>query len=350
MSNARAEAWLRGIGFGYEEEPAWVLKGLKPDFFCNGPLDLWVEVKTFGPEERFERLADAHVGLRERLNGINANAQAMAWVRPPLEAGDAKLLAALVRREAARPDFGVTYKRVLVLIPAQPVYGSFIRFTFDTDEGDSVVVSAVMSQTGKYGWPAVLTPKNYQQEIELALPNGVVEKRILHEITTFDDHERAAMELSQGDGRFNFLGTAPIGTAAKVNTAGRIRNAVSEANAQNKNGCQYRDVPTLTVIYHDDVLAAEDEMVLAALYGDLAYTAPVNDFQNGRLVLTQNGVFGPEKNTTTSAVCYIRNGTQPLIVHNRWAKKPLPTELLPGRHAIPYDDGHFEVKEIKPVK
>lgn len=350
MSNARAEAWLRDIGFEHEEEPAWVLKGLRPDFFCNGPLDLWVEVKTFGPEERFDRLADAHVGLRQRLSGIDANAQAMAWVRSPLEARDAKLLVTLVRREVKRPDFGVACKRVLVLIPAQPVYGSYTRFSFDTDEGDSVVVSAVMSQTGKYGWPAVLTPKDYQQKIELVLPGGMVEKRILHEITTFDDNERAAMELSHGDGRFNFLGTAPIETAAKVNTVSRIRNAVSEANAQNKNGCLYRDVPTLTVIYHDDMLVAEDEMVLAALYGDLTYTAPADDFQNGRLVLTQNGVFSPEKNTTTSAVCYIRNGTQPVIVHNRWAKRPLPTALLPGRHIVPHEDGRFDVKEVELVR
>lgn len=343
MSNERAEDWLQGIGFKCEEEPAWVLQGLKPDFFCNGPFDLWVEVKTFGPEERFERLADAHVQLRQRLNGIHANAHAMAWVRSPLEARDAKALVALVRREVKRPDFGMVYKRVLVLIPAQPVYGNFIRFSFDTNEGDRVVVSAVMSQTGKYGWPVVLTPEDYQQEIELVLPDGVVEKRRLREITTFDVNERAAMELSQGDGSFSFLGTAPIGTTAKVNTLHRIRNAISEANAQNKNGCLYKDAPTLTVIYHDDVLAAEDEIVLAALYGDLAYTAPADDFQNGQLVLTQNGVFGPEKNTTTSAVCYIRNGTQPLIVHNRWAKRPLPIGSLSGRHMIPHEDGRFKM-------
>lgn len=105
--------------------------------------------------------------------------------------------------------------------------------------------------------------------------------------------------------------------------------------------------PALTMIFHDDLLVAEDIAVAAALYGDLGYSFSPNDFQNGKYTLTENGVFGPGKNTTTSAVCYVRNGSGKVYVHNTWSERRIDVALFPGRHFIPKTDGAFEVAEIQ---
>src|SRR6266581_3902706 len=234
MTNLRADAWLRSSGFDCEEEPPWVT-GQKPDFFCTGAFDFWAEVKTLRHEDRFERLAAAHQQLRQRLSRIKANAKAMAWVRPPLDARDGKVLATLVAREVRRVDFGVDQGKHFVLIPEQPMYGKFVRFGFQTEDGERAAVLAVLSKTGTYGWPAILTPKSYSQEIVIEFSDGKTRKCRLREITTFTDNLRAAMEISVCDQEFSLVGTSPVGAAAKVTTVHRIRNAVSEANQQTKN-------------------------------------------------------------------------------------------------------------------
>ena len=80
MSNNRARSWLESQGFSCEEEPDWITDGQKPDFFCTGLFELWVEVKTLTHEERVEQLAEAHQEIRERAKGIKGNVQVAAWV------------------------------------------------------------------------------------------------------------------------------------------------------------------------------------------------------------------------------------------------------------------------------
>lgn len=341
MSNERAETLLRALGFTLEPEPAWVI-GLNPDFYCSGPLDLWVEVKTLAAEERFERLADAHKQLRKRLGRISSKAQALAWVRPPLQAGDAKAIAALVQREVARLDFGANDAEHLVVVPDQPINGRFVRFVFEMANGKRAIVSAVESKNGKYGWPMVFEPKNYHETIAFKRSDGTCQTVRLREIATLTDNVRVAIELRADENRFNLISTTPVGVAADIGNVERIREAVSEANAQHKNGCRHRDAPSLTVIYHNDLTVADNKVLLAALYGDLAYAFSPGNFQNGELHLTRNGVFRPDKNTTTSAVCYIRNDTSAVYVHNFWAARRLPTNLFCGKHFVPKPDGGFQ--------
>lgn len=346
MSNDRAREWLRDLCIAHEEEPEWV-SGQKPDFFCKGPPAIWVEVKALGHEERFYNLGDAHVIVRDHMKNARVMAHVMVWAKAPLAAGDAKVIAKLASRETNRTDFAVGQVNHFVVVPELPAYGTFARFSFDADDGTRTVISAVASANGKYGWPAVVTPKDYRQKVEIRYSDGTTERKVLREITTFDDNVRVAAWIRPGADDLS-VSTAPVGAAAKVNTVDRIRSTVSEANSQHKNGCRYHPAAALTIIYHDDVFVAEDNLVTAALYGDLAYTFPANDFQNGQLVLTQNGVFGPGKNTTTSAIGYVRNNQQWLFVHNAWAERPLPRELFPGRHVFPKPDGTFQVVQVLP--
>lgn len=346
MSNERAATLLGALGFKCQKEPKWV-SGKKPDFFCTGRTELWAEVKTLGPEDRFAKQGDAFLILKDHLAKAGVDAHAIAWVKTPLAANDAKTIANLALRETQRSDFG-TDENVehFVLIPEQPDYKRFVRFSFQAEDGTRAGISAVVSENGKYGWPAVIEPKNYREEVELRYSDRTTKKELLRNIATLSDNIRVAIQLTPSlDGPS--LGVAPIGSAATVNTVKRIRDAVSEANAQHKNGCSYRMAPALTMIFHDDLLVAEDIAVAAALYGDLGYSFSPNDFQNGKYTLTENGVFGPGKNTTTSAVCYVRNGSGKVYVHNTWSERRIDVALFPGRHFIPKTDGAFEVAEIQ---
>ncbi len=345
MSNQKAKEWLESLGFSCEEEPEWVIQGQKPDFFCQGPLDLWIEVKTLGPEKRFEQLGDVHVELRRRAADINAVGSGFAWAKLPMETRDAKQIMQLVDRELAKEGVNLATVKLIVMVPEEPIYSNFVRFSFETDERKTATISSVASASGKYGWPGYLEPYSYRQDLELRYSDGRIETKPLREITTFDDNVRLAVELFPSEKPFHILSTAPIGSAARVRTVERIREAVSDANSQSKNGCNYKPSPSMVIIFHDDVLVAEDEMVVAALYGDLAYTARSDNFQDGRLVFTSNGVFAPKKNTTTSAMCYVRNNARPLIVYNLWASRPLPPGSMTARSIVPSRDGSFSVIE-----
>jgi hypothetical protein len=84
MSNDRAEAWLKELGYAPEPEPVWVA-GRKPDFFCPGGAPLWVEVKTFEPSEHQQTQQWAWTDFRSRIgkiNGATGEVYAMTGICP----------------------------------------------------------------------------------------------------------------------------------------------------------------------------------------------------------------------------------------------------------------------------
>jgi hypothetical protein len=48
----------------------------------------------------------------------------------------------------------------------------------------------------------------------------------------------------------------------------------------------------------------------------------------------------------TSAVLYVRNNGEPLIVHNYWAERPFPRGLLACREVSAQADGTFREKDF----
>jgi hypothetical protein len=96
------------------------------------------------------------------------------------------------------------------------------------------------------------------------------------------------------------------------------------------------------------MLVPENDIVVAAHYGDLTYAFPQGRPREGRVFFGRNGIFGPHKNRSVSALSLIRNDTYPFTVHNYWAYHPLPAGLLGGKEAIRRTDGRFEITSFLP--
>lgn len=342
MTNKRAESILQRAGFGCEPEPDWISEGRKPDFFCQGPNDIWVEVKTLGESQEFELQGDAHVELRRRAVGVREGGRAQAWVTGRLHQRDAKVVMQLAERALRRFREGGAAKRLIAMVPNDPVYDRFVRFSITTEDGEVVDFLSCASQSGVYDHPYGVHPSPYDQKTTIHSSEGAARKVWARDLITYDDSFRVALDIAPQSGSFEIAFTAPTGTAKKLNTVERIRDAVSDANAQFKNGCVFRGAPCLLIIFHDSIFVGEDVVMQSALYGDLKYIAPSDRWNEGELFLDTNVAWNANKNRTTSAVAYVRNDARPLVVHNLWARNPMPPRQLEAKEIIAKDDGTFE--------
>ena len=127
----------------------------------------------------------------------------------------------------------------------------------------------------------------------------------------------------------------------------RLRGAVHEANAQLKNGRRFKKVPCLLLVYHDALDVAEDILVASALFGNLTYAAPRENWEAGRLQLTRDGAWNNNKHRSTSALCYVRNNSGRVTAYNPWAESPLSRGLLGEREIVLNPDGIVGIPEPK---
>jgi hypothetical protein len=90
----------------------------------------------------------------------------------------------------------------------------------------------------------------------------------------------------------------------------------------------------------------DDAIIKSALYGDLKFSFPRGNPGGGKLILDKDGAWHPEKNRTTSAVLYVRNDGEPLIVHNYWAERPFPHGLFACKEISAQPDGTFREEDF----
>jgi hypothetical protein len=119
--------------------------------------------------------------------------------------------------------------------------------------------------------------------------------------------------------------------------------------SQMKNGLAFRKAPCVLVIWTDALFADSALTVAAALYGDcrVRFSLTKPD-QPSETRLEGNAAFLPNKNTTLSALCYVPEGGTPMVFHNPFAARELPTGLLPGREYVVRDDGTVELLPVHP--
>jgi len=342
MTEKRAQEFLERAGVKCEVEPEWVKEGKKPDFFCSGSGEFWCEVKTFGPTKNFENLGDAHEEMRRRAEKLSFRGQGFLWVSDKLDHRDAKIVMSLLERSLPRFEDADSPDRLLAVIPDEPCYDEFVRFSIATKEYAKVEVHSCVSATKKYGLPYNFIPDPYAQKTLLHFSDGQEQEVIARNILTLDDDFRVGIEAWQDGSEFDFVATMPTGAAKQLNNPDRIREAVAQANSQFKNAIKYKKAPCLLTIFHDAVDVPENEVITSALYGDLKYVFPRDRSHEGRLILAGNGAWNANKNRTTSAVLYIRNNAGSIVVHNCWADDPFPQGLLPCREIIALDDGTFQ--------
>ena len=342
MTNERATARFLSAGVTYECEPDWIEEGRKADFHCSGAAEFWCEVKTLEPLEDTKQLEKALAKLEQRTANILLPGLAVAYVKGSLSDRDAKTVVALLKRGLRRFAEGDAPARIVALIPNEPDYGKFVRFSFSTSEYQSAEFHSCVSTAGKYGTPGGMFPEPFAQAMNLRFsPNGEVKESSSQQVITRRDDFRVAIVVEPSAEPFTIMLAMPTGGAKRLNNPERIREAVADANNQLKNALQYKSAPCLLMVFHDGLDVPDEMAIKSALYGNLKFEFPKSDPAAGKLIADRDGAWNPDKNRSTSAVMYIRNDSKPIIVHNHWADRPFPPGVFSCKEIRTSSDGKF---------
>lgn len=325
--NSVALAFLNERGFACEAEPDWIV-GRKPDFFCSGPLDLWVEVKHLEEGQRHRDLFQIFDYLRKHVHRVGGKGYGIAFASSAATTKDAKVALGLANGAMLSLEMRA-HRAVWVLIPEAPIYGERLTFTVRTKDGPVWIVSA-KSSTQQYGYPFYLHPDPWHQRIAVKDQDGTV---MYHELDRFAMQERyrLALAIHPDDRPFRLLSATPAGAAQRLTNRERIRSAISDAVNQLKSGLKHRQVPACVFVFQSGVLVPEDTEILSALLGDLTYRFRPDDFQNGQTGLAGNASWQRAKNTSISAATFFRNNGVPTTFRNPYATKPLQPSVFGGR-------------------
>jgi len=351
LTNDRAKARFKAAGITYESEPDWIKGGRKADFHCSGAADFWCEVKTLEPLEDARQLGKALAKLRQRTGNISLTGQGAAYVKGNLSDRDAKTVVALLKRGLRRFADSDAPERIVALIPDEPDYGKFVRFSFSTSEYKSVEFHSCVSTVEKYGTPNGMFPEPFAQQMRLRFsPDGDEKDFQSHRVITRRDDFRVAIVAESSVNKFDITLAAPTGGAKRLNNPERIREAVADANSQLKNALQYRSAPCLLMVFQDGLDVPDEMIIKSALYGDLKFEFPPGNPTAGKLIADRDGGWNPDKNRSTSAVMYIRNDSKPIIVHNYWADRSFPPGLFSCKEIRASANGKFHETFYEPEK
>jgi len=340
-----AEAFLGAHTFECDHDLDWLGDGLKPDFFCRGPLDLWVEVKTL----RSSDAAHDHVHriwdyLRQRTQADQTIGQgwSMAFVSQDATQRDAKVCLALTRHAFSLSEMKDA-KDTYVIVPDDPNYGRRVHFKAMGRDGISLFVCSV-SDTGVYGIPFAFQPHPWDQKIQV-WDEGVASPPRPHHDVIRDGAYRLALRIFPDTCNFRVSSSMRAEGATRSTTIDRLRNAVKTAAKQLKRGMNARSGPGVVFVYHSGILVAEERELFSALFGDLTYSFVPGQFQSGSLHYGANGIINAGQHRSVSALTYFPNNAQPMTIHNPWAHTPLQTGVFGGREWVPESEDTLKLIE-----
>jgi hypothetical protein len=324
MTNERAEAWLRGLGFDPEPEPAWIERGRKPDFFARAASPLWVEVKTLAEDDFREQMGLAWDDLRARC----AQARGSGGLHSLLGRFDEranKCTVSMAAALSARTHVGGAI--YVIMIPGDPVYGTRHQIEYETESGERVVQLGPASESGRYTHYPSLEPRNWQvQTTLLHSPGESTTAPLFRHFGARIPFLLATRIFPDGEPlRSRSVGS---GEARRVNIADRIRDVVGDANRQLRNGQSYAVAPGVVAIYDDHNAAPIGEMLLTALFGDLTVPVSRDGGDAGQAFFGQNGILRPDKTRGVSAVRYTGRHDAVSTVINPNAAHPIEPELF----------------------
>ncbi|MBB4263565.1 hypothetical protein [Bradyrhizobium sp. CIR3A] len=346
MSNARAELLLTKAGIPFEPEPRWIKEGQKPDFYCKGKQPFWCEVKTLERPDDSEKLSSAFHDLRNRTANIEQTGQGIAYIHDDFSERDAKNVVQLLKRGLKRFEDGDSPDIIVALVPRDPDRKQFVRFSVATGSHGTAEFHSCVSRTGSYGSPDGIFANPFGQQVTQHFSTGTkrtaVAGAFLHPNETF----LVAIVVWRHSDRFALISAASALPAKRLKNSQRIREVLSDANDQFKNGMKYKDAPCLLTIFHDGLDVPDETIIKSALYGNLKFVFPKGRPEKGKLIFDKDGGWTPEKNRTTSAILYVRNDGQPLLVHNYWARKPFPTGRFDCKEVSLLPKGTFQETDI----
>jgi hypothetical protein len=341
MTDRGAEELFEKLGIKFEREPEWIKEGQKPDFYCSGRQDFWCEVKTLGVLGDSRHLGEALDELNKRASKIALSGQGFAYVNDNLGHRTAKMVMNLAGRALKRFAQADAPKSIIALVPRDPDRSKFVRFSISTKDQSKVEFHSCVSLSGKYGTPNGMTPEPYEQMTRLRFSSGEEKEVLAGSVVKATDDFQVAIVIEPAEAPFQVLTAMLTGSARRLKIPERIRATVKEANDQFKNGLEYKAAPCLLLILQEGLDVPDEVVIKSALYGNLKYSFPKGSPYAGRMILDRNGAWTRDQNRTTSAVMHIRNGGEPLVVHNYWAHRPLRAGLLACREIAALRNGSF---------
>lgn len=327
-ANQVAASILTSCGFEIEPEPEWVT-GQKPDFFCHGPCDLWVEVKSVTTDKRFKKLGEKFDDLCDRAKKVRMTGFAHAWVAD--EATEFHNKRALTLAIEALKILQLNpngYSRVCVIVPRDPDPKRDVRLEFRTSAGQELLVCA-RSAKCHYGRPISEDEPRWDERRVSVDDEVSTTNADFYELGLADDDFLVGLEICAGSDQFHIVSAAPQGVARQITTTETVRLAATKANSQFKSACEHRAAPCLLMVFEDGLGVQDVRSFSAVFLGDLAYQFPMKEFQNGRLVFARNGIWNAGALTTMSASALVCNNSAPILLRNPWALRPLPHDALP---------------------
>lgn len=344
-SEAAAARLLSRHGFTCETEPVWVT-GKRPDFFCTGTSEFWVEVKTLDEPIETKRSGEILTWLDAEATRVRNTGFADAIVADDADKRDVVAALRLADRALAQSTLKRPPRRTFVVIPTDPDYTKFVRIEVEAEDGLEIF-HCCESISGRYGRPIFGPELRYDTPAILRTQTGEKITRLVDELGLYDDQMRLGLELERSDESFYIASVRRQGGMWESRNKSRIRDAISEANAQLRNGRKFRRAPSLALIYPRGLFIPQNRVFFSALFGDDVVRYSISSSATAIKMEDQyyagNGVWNSKKNTSTSAACLIRNDEEPLIVHNYWAQAPLPKRLLGGTEYLPRADGTFDL-------
>jgi hypothetical protein len=355
--NEKAKQWFEGQGFSVtpEEELGLDSDRPKPDFLCSKEgREFWVEVKSIDLPESVQELGDYSKEFVSREHKIKKHGRGFVTINPGITQRDIKWAVNLIDRVLSEVDLSSNENiQHYVVIHKDPVpnYNEFVRIEYPVMGGAGEVAEvlySVKSQSGTYGrcdfggdlmWNAKAKIKGVGVD---TCHESIVD---VLDLGLLDNKFRVSVHLIKGEGQFRFFGIAPHEAEMSRNTL-IMRNRASKASGQvNSASDQKGERPALVVFYQESPNSADDEIFVSVFYGDVTCEFSLDEKRESRLFYGHNGFFGEDKNTSISAAVYFRTKEKPILVYNRWAKHPLPQNLLDCKQYVPQDDGSLVVYE-----
>lgn len=247
-----------------------------------------------------------------------------------------------MKRGLKRLEDGNAPDLVVALVPLNPERKEFVRFSVATKNHGTAEFHSCVSLTGTYGSPNGIYADPFEQQVTQHFSSGTKRTALAGAFVRPNEAFLVAIVVWKHPERFSLISASPALSAKRLKNPERIREVLSDANGQFKNGTKYKDAPCVLTIFHDGLDVPDETIIASALYGNLKYAFPKRQPDKGKLVFDKDGGWTPEKNRTTSAVLYVRNGGEPLLIHNHWARRPLPPGLFSCREVSLLPNGEFQ--------
>lgn len=329
---------LTDVGLTPEPEPSWLTTGPRPDFFCPGDPPTWVEAKLLERTPDWVTIRRLWDSLRERAKDVPVTGTAHSYMSPNADEGAVKRVLELVRSKLeASPG-----ARCVVALHGHSTPLNIVEFSY-THDRENVRYIADQPFFGRFGIPFSVPPDSWDECVTIACPGDGRRSAPLFQEAT-EDAFLVALDIHPSADAFRVLSVTHAGGARLSTVQKRLRKALRKANRQFKSALEVVPGPTLTALGDTgqvpDTIDGDD--ILAALFGDLTVPFAIGDEEVPPPFYGQNGIWHSQQHTSTSAVCWVRDGRPVLTVHNPWADAPLPKGLLPGEELeVDDEDGRF---------